>query len=168
MSEPAPEPEAEKDHADVRVPPPLIYIGMLALALGLDLAVDGPRLTATVGLPESSRYIAGFALFVIGLALPISAVTLFRSAGTEVRPWKPSTALVTTGIYRFTRNPMYLGMAFVYAGLSVLADSAIALIALAPLLVIVTYAVIKREEHYLEVTFGEPYRVYKRKVRRWI
>jgi protein-S-isoprenylcysteine O-methyltransferase Ste14 len=108
------------------------------------------------------------ALILVGLAVPLVASAQFRVAGTEVRPWKPSTALVTSGMYRYTRNPMYVGMTLIYAGLSLLANSVIALAFLPPLLVLITYAVIKREEHYLEVSFGEPYREYKQRVRRWI
>jgi protein-S-isoprenylcysteine O-methyltransferase Ste14 len=168
MSEPAPESENDNDNAGVRVAPPLIYIGVLALALVIDLAVGGPRIGAPLGIPHIARITAGVAFFLIGMLLTGRGLALFRLAGTEVRPWMPSTTLVTSGIYRFTRNPMYLGLTLSYAGLSLLADSAIALLCLIPLLVIITYGVIKREERYLEVKFGEGYRKYKRKVRRWI
>lgn len=161
MSEPAP--EAEQDHAGVIIPPPLIFVAVLALGLAIDLLADGPGL----GLPDVPRYVAGAALFVIGMALALTASAGFRVAGTDVRPWKASTALVTSGLYRYTRNPMYLGLTLVYAGLSLFADSVIALILIVPLLVIITYSVIKREEHYLAVKFGEEYRRYKSKVRRW-
>ena len=162
MSEPAP--EVKQDHAGVIIPPPVIFLAVLAAALAIDLLAGGPR----TGLPDLPRYLAGAALFALGLLLTIVAASGFRSAGTEVRPWKASTALVTTGFYRYTRNPMYLGMALIYAGLSLFADSVIALIFIIPLLVIITYGVIRREEHYLEVKFGEEYRRYKGKVRRWL
>lgn len=162
MSQPAP--DAEKDHAGVIIPPPLIFVGVLAAALAIDLFAGGPGL----GVPYMLRYAAGGALFAAGLLLILTAASGFRSAGTEVRPWKASTALVTSGLYRFSRNPMYLGMALIYAGLSLFADSVIALACIVPLLAIITYGVIKREEHYLEVKFGEEYRRYKSKVRRWL
>jgi protein-S-isoprenylcysteine O-methyltransferase Ste14 len=162
MSQPAP--DLEKRTAGVIAPPPLIYLGVLVLALLADFTLGGPGF----GLDGSARWLAGGALLLLGLALPIVAVVRFRSVGTEAAPWLPSTALVTTGIYRFTRNPMYIGMALIYAGISVVADSVLALLCLVPVLAIITYGVIKREEHYLEVTFGEPYRAYKQKVRRWL
>jgi protein-S-isoprenylcysteine O-methyltransferase Ste14 len=162
MSEPAP--EVERDHAGIIVPPPLIYAGTLAVALGIDALIDGPGL----GLPDTLRYIAGVVLFLLGLLLPLAASVRFRLAGTNVRPWMPSTALVTTGLYSYTRNPMYVGMTLIYVGLALFADSAIGLAFLIPLLLVITYAVIKREEHYLEVKFGEEYRRYKERVRRWI
>jgi protein-S-isoprenylcysteine O-methyltransferase Ste14 len=162
MSQPAPEPD--RNHAGVVVPPPLIYAGALALALGLDYALGGPSLA----LGWALRGAIGGALILAGLAIPMIALAQFRHADTDVRPWKPSSALVTTGLYRYTRNPMYLGMSLIYAGFAVFADSVAALAFLPALLVLITYAVIKREEHYLEITFGEAYRAYKRKVRRWV
>jgi len=162
MSQPSPQPD--KDNAGVIAPPPLIFAGVFALALGIDIATSGPSL----GLPDQARYIGGLALFLVGIALPLTAATRFRAAGTHVRPWKAATALVTSGIYRYTRNPMYLGMALIYVSFSVFADSVIALILLLPLLAVITYGVISREERYLEVKFGAPYREYKGKVRRWI
>ena len=162
MSQPAP--ETEQRNAGVIAPPPLIYVGFLVLALAADFVFGGPSL----GITNEARWITGVMLVLLGLAVVIIAATRFRSAGTEIAPWRPSTAMVTTGLYRFTRNPMYLGMALVYAGLSVLANSVFALACLFPVLAVVTYGVIKREERYLEVTFGEAYRAYKGKVRRWI
>jgi protein-S-isoprenylcysteine O-methyltransferase Ste14 len=161
MSQPSP--DLETKSAGVVVPPPLIYAGTLAASLLLDLWIGG----SATGLGSTFRAVIGIALIVIGLAIPIVAAAQFRKADTEVRPWKPSTALVTTGIYRFTRNPMYLGMTLIYAGLALLADSALALLVLLLLLAIIQYGVIKREEHYLEITFGEAYRDYRSRVRRW-
>ena len=162
MSQPAP--EQEKKHAGVIVPPPLIYAGVLAIALGIDYGVAGPGL----GLGWMPRMVAGGLLVVLGFAIPLIALAQFRMAGTDRRPWKPSSALVTSGMYNYTRNPMYVGMSLIYAGLALLANSTIALVVLPPLLVLITAAVIKREERYLEVTFGEEYRRYKERVRRWI
>jgi protein-S-isoprenylcysteine O-methyltransferase Ste14 len=162
MSEPTP--GSEPEHAGVIVPPPLIYAVVLALALGIDLLVDGPRF----GLPRPATWLAGGVFFLAGLLLTIAAASRFRSAGTDVRPWKETTALVTEGLYRYTRNPMYLGMTLIYVAFSLLADSVIALAFVLLLLVIITYAVIRREEHYLEVKFGEKYRRYKERVRRWL
>jgi protein-S-isoprenylcysteine O-methyltransferase Ste14 len=159
-----PPPDTEQHNAGVIAPPPLIYVGFLALALAADAIFGGPGL----GIPAETRWIAGGVLLLLGLVLVIIAGGRFRSAGTQIAPWLPSTALVTTGIYRFTRNPMYIGMALIYAGLSMIADSVVALVCLIPLLAVINYGVIRREERYLEVTFGEPYRAYKRNVRRWI
>lgn len=112
--------------------------------------------------------IAGLVLGAMGLALILIAAFQFRHAKTHLEPWKPSTSLVTGGVYRFTRNPIYLGMALGYAGLSLLADSLIALAGLPLVLAIMHYGVIKREEHYLAIRFGQDYRDYQRRIRRWI
>lgn len=159
-----PTPSNGHKHAGVVVPPPLIYAGTLALALAVDHLAGGP------GFPLARvwRLGAGGVLFAAGLAIPLIASMLFKLAGTDVRPWKPSSALVTTGVYRYTRNPMYLGMSLAFAGLAVMADSVVALAALVPLLAVITHAVILREERYLESVFGDAYRGYKARVRRWL
>jgi protein-S-isoprenylcysteine O-methyltransferase Ste14 len=162
MSQPAPEPEQK--NAGVIVPPPLIYLGVLVAALAVDALAGGP----VTGLNWTPRLMLGAALIVVGVVIPLIAAAQFRIAGTEVPPWKPSSALVTTSVYRFTRNPMYLGLTLIYAGIALLADSVLALIGLVPLLAVIHYGVIKREEHYLEIVFGEAYREYKQHVRRWL
>ena len=101
-------------------------------------------------------------------ALFVGAFGRFRRAGTAVEPWRPSTALVTGGVYRFTRNPIYLGMALLYFGLALAVDSAVTLALLLPLLALVQVGVVSREERYLEAKFGDDYRRYRAAVRRWI
>jgi protein-S-isoprenylcysteine O-methyltransferase Ste14 len=85
-----------------------------------------------------------------------------------VEPWKPTTAIVTTGPYRFTRNPAYLGMALVYVGIALLAEALWVLVPLPFVLAIIDRAVIAREERYLQRKFGHEYLDYKATVRRWI
>jgi protein-S-isoprenylcysteine O-methyltransferase Ste14 len=92
----------------------------------------------------------------------------FRSARTSMVPMRPSTALVTSGPYRVTRNPMYVGMAFLYAGLALLLGVIWSLAFLPAVLLMVDRFVIAREERYLEARFGEEYRAYKGRVRRWL
>jgi protein-S-isoprenylcysteine O-methyltransferase Ste14 len=155
---------AERDGPGVRVPPPLIFIGTLVLGVVLDRFVFG----STTFVSGSARYVTGgllAALGVLGIAL---ALRLFRRAGTRPEPWLPSSAIVETGVYRYTRNPMYLGMALLYTGLALILDSTASLMLLVPLLIIIRYGVIGREEVYLERTFGEPYRQYRNRVRRWL
>lgn len=151
------------DHAGVIAPPPLLFLGMLGLAACIDFWVW--RLPT--GLAVEWRQ--ALAAMLGGGAVPLLAGALgrFRGAGTRPEPWKPSTAVVTTGVYRFTRNPMYLAMSLVYLALSLLLDSGVALVFFAPLIVLVRVAVIDREERYMERKFGEEYLSYKRAVRRW-
>ncbi|MGF1622570.1 MAG: methyltransferase family protein [Rhodomicrobiaceae bacterium] len=154
----------ERDHPGVIAPPPLIFGGILLLTLLLDWVVTGPGFA----LSDTVRLIAGGAFSIAGLALIIAAAIRFQVARTAVQPWRPTTAIVTTGVYRISRNPIYLGMAIVYTGLSLLADSVVALAGLPVAIVIVQYGVIKREERYLEEKFGDSYAAYRRSVRRWI
>jgi len=153
-----------RDNAGVIAPPPLIF----AAFLGAGLAVDVFVLRVTTGLPAGGRYAAAAVLAVAGLLLGFGALFRFRRAGTRPEPWHPTTAIVAEGVYRFTRNPMYLGMALLYAAVAVAADSVVALILLAPLIVVIRYGVIAREERYLATKFGDEYRRYQASVRRWL
>jgi protein-S-isoprenylcysteine O-methyltransferase Ste14 len=96
------------------------------------------------------------------------AVRAFRNAGTNVETPKPATTLVTSGIYARSRNPMYVALALLFAGTAVLADSGWLALLLLPFLGVLRVGVIAREERYLERKFGEPYRAYRARVRRWL
>jgi protein-S-isoprenylcysteine O-methyltransferase Ste14 len=151
-----------RDTAGVVVPPPLIYLAGLIVGFVLD------ALLPEAALPWPVRWILGGALVLAGVALLASFNTAFTRGGTAVEPWKPTTAIVTSGPYRFTRNPAYLGMALLYIGLTLLADAPWALVTLPIVIVVVDRTVIAREERYLERKFGAEYLNYKRTVRRWI
>lgn len=143
-------------------PPPIIYIAGLLLgwvAETLWPTPNLPRIAALIG------FLIGLGLFSL---LDPAATARFKRANTNFIPWKPSTALVTDGPYRFTRNPMYLGMAALYAGIALGAGLLWALALLPLVLAVIQVAVIGREEKYLEELFGQPYRDYRAKVRRWI
>jgi protein-S-isoprenylcysteine O-methyltransferase Ste14 len=152
------------DRPGVIAPPPLIYLGVLVLALLHAWLVGAPGF----GLPFWGRMALGAIFALGGLAPILAAGKRFTEAGTNIQPWKPSTALVTTGVYRYSRNPIYLGMALIYVGLSLFADSLLALAWLPLALIIIHLGVIRREERYLEAKFGEEYRAYRGRVRRWI
>lgn len=152
------------DTPGVVAPPPLLFLGVLAVGLALDFVL----LRVPTGLPGFLRLAAGAALLVAAGAFIAGALGRFRRAGTRAEPWRPSTALVTDGVYRFTRNPMYLAMALLYLGSALALDSVVALILLPPLLTLVQVGVIAREERYLEGKFGEDYRRYRASVRRWV
>jgi protein-S-isoprenylcysteine O-methyltransferase Ste14 len=108
------------------------------------------------------------ALAASASAVAAGAIGRFRRAGTAAEPWRPSTALVTGGVYRFTRNPMYLAMVLLHLGLALAVDSAVALALLPSLLALVQAGVVLREERYLERRFGDEYRRYRASVRRWL
>ena len=153
---------ATTDNAGVIAPPPLIYLGALGIGFGLNSIARGGSLPAPVAKP------AGAALIVAGVGLLGSFVEAFRGAETPIDPYTPSTAIVTDGPYRVTRNPAYLGMALTYAGIAIVANAPWALVPLPAAIAIIDRGVIAREERYLERKFGAPYRDYKERVRRWL
>lgn len=147
-----------EDNPRVRVPPPLIFGGLLALGLVID---SDPFRAGPVQL-------AGVALAAAGLALIAIALGLFAGAKTRPEPWQPASHLVERGLYRFTRNPMYLGMALLSLGVALafssLPGALLALVALA----IIDRTVVTREEAYLTRRFGADYSAYMQRVRRWL
>ena len=155
-------PDDERDKAGVVAPPPLIYAGTLVLGLLLGRRFPIPFLPRTVARVLGWPLVGGGALL-----LGWFEVTMHR-AGTPTNPYKPSSGIVTEGPFRYTRNPAYLAMAMVYAGVAALARASWAVLLLPAVLVAIRHGVIEREERYLERKFGEEYVRYKARVRRWI
>jgi len=110
----------------------------------------------------------GWPLIVGGLAVGFLGSRQMRRAETNVSPYKPATAIVTEGPYRFTRNPLYLSMTLLYGGVSALANALPPVLLLPLVLRLMQRGVIEREESYLERKFGDVYLEYKVKVPRWI
>jgi len=158
----SPAPADAPDIPNVLAPPPLIYLIPLVLTLGIDVLLPFPV------LPGRWPHLIGPVLLTVGVVLLLPAIRAFKAKRTNARPWKPSTALVTHGPYRFTRNPMYLGFTLLYLGIALWVNTAWPLPALLVVLQVMQHYVILREERYLERTFGEPYREYVGSVRRWI
>jgi len=152
----------EEETAGVVAPPPLIFVAGLVVGFVLEALLPG------ADLPAFLQWGLGGLLIVAGLGLLLSFNASFSRKGTAVEPWKPTTAIVTTGPYRFTRNPAYLGMALTYVGIAVLSSALWVLVPLPFAMAVIDRGVIAREERYLERKFGEEYLAYKRTVRRWI
>lgn len=150
------------DKPGVIAPPPLLYGGALAVGAGLDWLIPLPLLAPGAGQAP------GLVLIAAGLVLGLWCVLLFRMAGTAVEPYKPSTAIVSSGPYRFSRNPIYVALTAVSVGIGLWANSAWMLGLLLPTLVVMRIAVIGPEERYLEAKFGAEYLDYKARVRRWL
>jgi protein-S-isoprenylcysteine O-methyltransferase Ste14 len=147
----------------VKVPPPLLYLATLALGL---LASAWFPLSV---LPRLLAWALGGALIAAGIALgPVWGIATMRRAGTTVRPDRPSSRLVTSGPFGFSRNPLYLSLTLLYAGVALAANAGGALILLVLLLFVMQRFVIRREEAYLARTFGAEYERYKMQVRRWL
>ena len=151
--------------AGVIMRPPLLYLACLLLGLALDRLLPLP-----LTLPEAAviRWTAGGGLVVLGLAIMVAGIRNFSRAGTPVPSNQPVRALVITGIHGWSRNPIYVGMFLLYAGIGIAARSPWVLILALPLAITLRYGVVAREEAYLERRFGDAYRDYKACVRRWL
>ncbi len=152
----------ERDNAGVVAPPPLIYLGSLVLGLLLNRRLRIPF------LPRTMARALGWPLVGGGLLLIGWFEWTMHRAGTPTNPYKPVSSIVTEGPFRYTRNPAYLSMTMVYAGVATLAGALWAVLLLPVALLLIQRGVIEREERYLEREFGEEYLRYKARVRRWV
>jgi protein-S-isoprenylcysteine O-methyltransferase Ste14 len=150
-----------KDIPGIVAPPPLLY----GAGLGIGFLIDHwyPR----TFLPSRAAHPLGIALFGLGL-FGLIAIFGFRRAGTSPNPWMPTQRLVTSGIYRITRNPMYIGFTLWYLAVTCWFNSLWPLVVLPVVVIVMHFGVILREERYLEGKFGEEYREYRGRVRRWV
>lgn len=156
--------DIDKSSANIRVWPPLAFIVGLVFGYLIDCFSWW-----TIGIPLGHwlERAIGWTALVAGFAIMMTAIGLFKKAGTETEPWKQVSAFVTEGVYRWTRNPMYLGMCLIYVGVAFLSDSLVTLLLLAPVFFWVTREVIEKEEAFMAARFGEPYLAYKASTRRW-
>lgn len=154
--------DASREVAGVVAPPPLIVGVPMLAALLLERLYPWSLGSASWLVP------VGVGLLLTGLALLLPSIVVFRRARTHPEPWKPTKALVTGGLYRYTRNPMYLGMLLVYLGLTLVERTAWPLVALPAVILVLEVGVIRREERYLARCFGVSYEAYRRQVRRWL
>jgi protein-S-isoprenylcysteine O-methyltransferase Ste14 len=149
------------DRAGVVAPPPLIYAAVFAVGYALDRSYP-------VSLrPDASGWL-GWAIFVAGLGVLALIGAYLNRAGTPVNPYRPSTTLVTAGPYRYSRNPMYIALTLAYLGAAVVVNTVWPVMLLPGLLLVMQWGVISREERYLERRFGDEYRRYQARVRRWL
>ena len=150
------------DVAGMRVPPPLLYAGTLAVGLLLD------RFFPRSVLPRPAARVVGGALFGVSLLFGPPAVLAMRRAQTALSPDAPTTAIVDRGPFRYSRNPIYVSFTLIYAGIATFVNALWPLVLLPGVLLLIHRQVVGREEPYLERVFGAEYLRYKRRVRRWI
>ena len=145
-----------------------LFPAALLLGFGLDHLLPLPFPVPGIGLVHwVSAIIAGF-LILVGIGLFAAGVRDFSRAATPLPTNRPARALVTTGVYGWTRNPIYLGFFLIHAGIGVAVRSPWILILIMPIAVAMRHGVVAREEAYLERRFGDVYRDYRRRVRRWL
>jgi protein-S-isoprenylcysteine O-methyltransferase Ste14 len=157
-----PAPAEAPDRPGVLAPPPLLYGAGLGLGLLLEWAIPLP------GAPGWISWFLGASLLLVGMALGAWFVASFRRARTPVDVRRPTTAIVTGGPFRFSRNPGYLSLTVMYLGIAILADALWPIVLLPGIVILVQRTVIEREERYLERKFGDDYLRYKLRTRRWV
>jgi protein-S-isoprenylcysteine O-methyltransferase Ste14 len=152
------------DGAAVRFPPPFVPL----IALGLGIVAHLWLLPWSIPLANSVRVGAAVLLLGAGMALMLSAFGLFRRTGQDAKPWESTPEIISTGIYRFTRNPMYVSMGLLQAGIGVALANGWVVLLVPVVWVVIYFIAIRHEEAYLERKFGDVYSDYKRSVRRWL
>jgi protein-S-isoprenylcysteine O-methyltransferase Ste14 len=153
------------DHPDVLVFPPLIIAGTLVAALFLQWLCP---LDVISQIGAGARIALGAFLIVAGAAVTVGGRLALMRHGTNVNPQQPTTALVTSGVYGWTRNPMYTGVAPIMVGVALVFALDWLIILIVPSYCILHFAVVQREERYLEQKFGDEYRRYRVHVPRYI
>lgn len=146
----------------VLLPPRALFAGTLLLGLVLHWLTPVPVLR-----PWVARLL-GVAVLVPSIWLAGAAEKAFKRAGTNIRPDQPSLVLLSDGPFRFSRNPLYLATTGMYVAVALLVNALWPLVLLIPMLAVLHWGVIRREERYLEDKFGAPYREYRQRVRRWV
>ena len=142
--------------------PPLVYLVSLVTGVLIQRAAPLPFVPGTLAVP------LGASLIVVAIALFAYSAAKFRAAGTPVPARKPTTVIVRTGPYRFSRNPIYLAFSLFQLGIAIWINSLWLLVTLVGAVGLIHYVVIPREEQYLERRFGAQYSDYKISVRRWL
>jgi len=154
--------EDDKHGAAVKFPPPLVFILLLMIGYGRQNLWP-------VGIGSSSGFkYLGVAVVMLGFAIVILVNQSFKCAETNIEPWKPTTKIVTNGIYAYSRNPVYVGFCLIAAGTGISLNSFWILTSFIPSAILVYYLAIRKEEAYLLEKFGEEYLLYKSRVRRWM
>jgi protein-S-isoprenylcysteine O-methyltransferase Ste14 len=150
---------------NVRLPPPFIFVGGWVLAWWLNrllpfaIAADGPG---------SAQVAIGVTSLALGLGVVGWAIVTFAGARTPIVPVRAARVLVEHGPFRLSRNPMYVGLTLAYLGLALIVNTGWALLVLPGVLILLFWAVIRREERHLTAAFPEEYGAYRRRVRRWL
>lgn len=155
-----------QETAGVPFPPPVAFIG--ALGVGFALQHFIPLRILRTGAGIDALQIVGAGLVLMAVVLAVCAFTCFRLARTSPFPERPTTALVVRGPFRLTRNPLYLSMSLVHAGVALFANALWPLLLLVPAVLAIRFLVIAREERYLVQRFGAEYEAYCHSVRRWL
>ncbi len=154
--------DTDSKGASVRVPPPLIFIISMGLALALEWHYPMGLTSHPIG------QIAGAALLLATSLVLLHIMLIFRRRQTAIEPWKPTSSIITSGYYRFSRNPIYVAFCGFPIGLGLLLASPWLLLSTLPACFGVYWLAIRREEAYLLAKFPKEYGAYLKSVRRWL
>ncbi|MDZ4382300.1 MAG: isoprenylcysteine carboxylmethyltransferase family protein [Parvibaculum sp.] len=166
--DPAAQQPTDNETAGAVARPPLVFAAALLLGFAFDHLLPLTFPISGNGIAHNISAVVAGALILGGVAVFAASIRNFSGAATPVQGTKPTTALVTTGIHGLSRNPIYLGMLLIYGGIGLAVRSPWILLLVLPLAVLIRYGVVTREEAYLERRFGDVYRDYKARVRRWL
>jgi protein-S-isoprenylcysteine O-methyltransferase Ste14 len=142
-------------------PPHYLLLSILSI-VGIDSLLQVPFVSSTIA------FVGGLLFLLSGIVLAASAARLFSKAKTGIVPFSESTKLVVSGAYRFTRNPMYLGMFFCLIGVTLLVNNVLGLLVLLLFFFIIRQKFVLKEEVQMQETFGDDYAQFKTRIRRWI
>lgn len=156
------EKQENQDKAGVIIFPPLLYLINLTAGIAISYFFPYKFLSSNFATPT------GIVIAIAGVALLIGAARTFVKNKNPVNPSGSTQLIISAGIYKYTRNPMYLGVTLFYTGISMLLNAWFSFVLLIPVLIVVQKGIIEREEKYLTRKFGNEYLNYKSKVRRWI
>lgn len=154
--------QTKHDKAGVLIFPPLLYLLVLTTGTLVSYFFPYQFIDFSIALPM------GIIITLLGITSLILAANLFRKNKNPVNPSGSTQLIICTGIYKYTRNPMYLGLTIIFIGISTITNSWFSFVLLFPLLMVCQKGIIEREEKYLTRKFGNEYLDYQSKVRRWI
>ena len=152
----------KNDNPGVKLAPPIVYLGLGLIGVGMEYVIP-----LSIGIDSPSNYL-GVGVIIVSIVSLGFMFKLFKRYETEIDPWKTTSKIITTGPYKYSRNPVYIFACGVPIGLGIAFNTYWALFAFIPALIIVYYTAVKKEEKYLETKFGQEYLDYKAKVRRWL
>jgi len=152
----------DKRGPGLKFPPPLLPLTLIGIGYLADVYLPLP-------INEySALWLTGLIVVVAALCLAAIVLIQFLRAKTHIEPWQPTTFMIQSGIFRYSRNPIYLSFCFATLGCGLMLNSWWVIAAVLPLIYLLQQLVIRHEESYLQQKFGETYLAYKRRVRRWL
>jgi len=152
----------DKEGPAVKFPPPLVFIGFLLAGYGLQQMTP-----FGLGMGSWGKLI-GSTLVVCSMVMLLALLISYLRAKTSIEPWKPTSHLITSGLYRYSRNPIYTAFCLINIGIGCYLNSLWIVLSFLPSALSIYFIAIRKEEAYLALKFGAQYVAYKNKVRRWL